>query len=765
MKEPEAAAEAAQVAEETANEPEVAGSLSNGAATSAAAAAEEEQEIELDASDVVAFEVATKKLKADPGLLEKEELSFFKDLIRSWGQVVPGKAPGKIPTATSPEAAAAEAKPEKAAEPAAPVNLSDSEEDIVADQPIELELPRGLLDEELAEELEPVKPKTAENEELEETKAEKEDSERLAKDTPPYPLLPPRHQSDPSDARKKVLAKVKQQAVDAVNNGDIEKALERYTEAIRTGGASALMLATRAALLLRVRRPCAAIRDCCAALQLNPDCGKAFHVRGLAHRKLGNWKKAHRDLSQGQKLDFSEDSVKVHMFVAKKVGVMQEQKTGRWYQAEGAKKAVELLFEENAKKKAAPPPKPSKDLRIGQAVRLAGLTRAPTLNGKRGIVQRLSPDAVDRWDIEIRLERGRLEVKSIKSENIMIVRAAEAAAWKAEEDRHEEERKQRAKEEKRWQEEEDRRKRMDGSKAAKNLQSSFPTMDVSERLEAEMSCLPLNNEAMGLLRRMPPQEALEVLNQLGGNGVANLSAFIKIKVKQRLGDPDSEEEPVPAKVSPAAQAAAHAQTAAYSPATASNAVPPPSHGSRSYDPFEDEDEDSDDEDFDRLQEESEATLPSGVAEPEPSEKQDEDFARWKQEALEALDSGDVATALARYTQVIDNGGSAPLMLAKRGELLLKERRPLAAIKDCTAALSQNDSLSRAFRVRGLAYRKLGRWPEAHRDLSEAQALDFDEGTSAVLKFVSAKAEREARKKRKAGVAAENISPAKRRKDS
>merc|ERR1719210_2371323 len=164
-------------------------------------------------------------------------------------------------------------------------------------------------------------------------------------------------------------------------------------EAIRTGGATALMLATRAALLLKQRRPCAAIRDCCAALRLNPDCGKAYHVRGVAHRKLGHWKKAHRDLSQGQRLDFSEDSVNVHMFVAKKVGVIQDQKTGRWYQAEGAKKAVELLFTEDGDEKR----RSAVDLRTGQAVRIGGLVKAPHLNGKRGIVQRLNPNDPSRW--------------------------------------------------------------------------------------------------------------------------------------------------------------------------------------------------------------------------------------------------------------------------------------------------------------------------------------------------------------------------------
>ena len=142
---------------------------------------------------------------------------------------------------------------------------------------------------------------------------------RPGQDKPPFPPFPPRKMEPPSDARsaclvwalaplaagrRRVLAKVKQSASELLAEGKAEEALERYSELIKTGGATALIMAARGEVLLRLGRPCAAIRDACLALQMNADCAKAYHIRGAAHHRLQHWKKAYRDLSQGQKLDF-----------------------------------------------------------------------------------------------------------------------------------------------------------------------------------------------------------------------------------------------------------------------------------------------------------------------------------------------------------------------------------------------------------------------------------------------------------------------------
>jgi len=416
-------------------------------------------EITLEPDDIVALAVATERLTANPSLLHLPELQFFRELLLSWGgRVAPQKNEGNSNPATTvdglkidaedtpirvsealhvpedgPEVTNKTKAPEK---PPKPVEVLELESDDEAPAPRgQMDLPPGELEGELDSEEDPEKDKA---------EPPGDDPERMTKDSPPYPPLPPAGSTEPSEARKKALAKVKNLAGQALERGEINKALDQYTLAISTGGASALMLATRGALLLKQRLPCAAIRDCCVALKLNPDCGKAFHVRGLAHRKLGHWKKAHRDLSQGQKLDFSEESVSVHMFVAKKVGLQQDIRTGRWYHAEGAQKAVELLFTEEGKEKRHARGS-SADLRPGQAVRIGGLQKAPHLNGKRGIVQRLNPNDKSRWEVEVRLDRGRLEVKSIRGENIIVVRAAEAEGWKEDERRHGEERHRREK--------------------------------------------------------------------------------------------------------------------------------------------------------------------------------------------------------------------------------------------------------------------------------------------------------------------------------
>merc|ERR1719373_1217946 len=84
-----------------------------------------------------------------------------------------------------------------------------------------------------------------------------------------------------------------------------------------------------------------------------------------------------------------------------------------------------------------------RDLDKGQAVVLCGLQRTPQLNGKRGVVERGDPRPASkgRWEIEVRLEGGRLEVKSLKRENIMTLNKADRAAckaWAAAEKQHKE---------------------------------------------------------------------------------------------------------------------------------------------------------------------------------------------------------------------------------------------------------------------------------------------------------------------------------------
>lgn len=121
--------------------------------------------------------------------------------------------------------------------------------------------------------------------------------------------------------------------------GDLDKAVESYTDALLIGNPTALLYTRRADILLKQKRYAAAIRDCDEALKLNPDNARAYRIRGTAHRQgiaqhidtgflfaaykrwfscdtatmffpffryLGHWKQAHSDIEMGQKVGGSQ---------------------------------------------------------------------------------------------------------------------------------------------------------------------------------------------------------------------------------------------------------------------------------------------------------------------------------------------------------------------------------------------------------------------------------------------------------------------------
>merc|ERR1711972_426589 len=97
-----------------------------------------------------------------------------------------------------------------------------------------------------------------------------------------------------SDEQMDQQGELKQLAAEAMEDGDKQKALDKLTEAFAIGNVTAMMYAKRADILLKLKRPNAAIADCTAALEINPDSGKAFRMRGKAHRFLGHWAQAHK---------------------------------------------------------------------------------------------------------------------------------------------------------------------------------------------------------------------------------------------------------------------------------------------------------------------------------------------------------------------------------------------------------------------------------------------------------------------------------------
>merc|ERR1712137_162057 len=149
--------------------------------------------------------------------------------------------------------------------------------------------------------------------------SDEEDEERLPRDVKPFPPSLPCLDSEPTAEQMDACDAAKEAASHAFGIGEFALALEKYTEAVMSGAASALVHAKRAELLLMDRRPCAAIADCTAAIRINPHCGKAFRVRGVAHRRMGEWAEAHRDLTQAQSLDFCDRVVAAQKIVAEKL--------------------------------------------------------------------------------------------------------------------------------------------------------------------------------------------------------------------------------------------------------------------------------------------------------------------------------------------------------------------------------------------------------------------------------------------------------------
>ncbi|XP_030649380.1 hsc70-interacting protein [Chanos chanos] len=100
----------------------------------------------------------------------------------------------------------------------------------------------------------------------------------------------------------------KMEAIGALGEGELQKALDLFTEAIKLNPRSAILYAKRASVYIRMQKPNAAVRDCDRAIQINPDSAQPYKWRGKAHRLLGHWEEAVKDLATACKLDYDEDA-------------------------------------------------------------------------------------------------------------------------------------------------------------------------------------------------------------------------------------------------------------------------------------------------------------------------------------------------------------------------------------------------------------------------------------------------------------------------
>lgn len=148
-------------------------------------------------------------------------------------------------------------------------------------------------------------------------------------DEAPFPAMSPADVEELTEEAQDKQNGLKQQGTDALEDGNKELALEKFTEAIAIGCASALLYSRRAQLLLQLDRPRAAANDCTAALAINPDSAKAFKIRARAYLKLEKLEEAHLDFQTALKVDYDEQTYEDSLEVAAKVKEMKSAETSK----------------------------------------------------------------------------------------------------------------------------------------------------------------------------------------------------------------------------------------------------------------------------------------------------------------------------------------------------------------------------------------------------------------------------------------------------
>lgn len=158
------------------------------------------------------------------------------------------------------------------------------------------------------------------------------------------------------------------EATDLKNDGNYAAALEKYTLAVQASPPSALLLANRADCLFRLKKFTAAIRDCDAALENNPDSAKALRIRGKSRKELGEYEKARADLSASQAIDYDDSTVEALKFVTEKMKEVEGEKVKQKLEDEAKKKkrAEEIRkAQEEARREQEEEEKKSRDASAG----------------------------------------------------------------------------------------------------------------------------------------------------------------------------------------------------------------------------------------------------------------------------------------------------------------------------------------------------------------------------------------------------------------
>merc|ERR1711957_253952 len=123
-------------------------------------------------------------------------------------------------------------------------------------------------------------------------------------------------------------------------------------------------------------------------------------------------------------------------------------------------------------------------------------------------------------------------------------------------------------------------------------------------------------------------------------------------------------------------------------------------------------------------------------------------------AQDALEDGDMKAAVAKFTEALMLGGVTAMMMAKRSDMLTKQKRYRAADVDATLALKLNPDSAKAYRSRGKARRFTGDYEGSAADLSQAQKIDYDDSVADIHSYVHKRCEKLKKKAKQDAKAAE-----------
>lgn len=234
----------------------------------------------MDPSDIEKLKTFIGFVKAKPEVLHQPVFAFFKDFLLSLGATIPAApaAEAKSDTDGSTSSSGAKSPPPTTTTPKSsdgPRNDTPPPEEIQESEESDLELDlTGCVDEE-------------------DTDMDLEMGDETLEVT-----------EEMCDSSSELRSKAQQ----AQSDGDDEKALTLWGDAIKENPQSAVLFAKRAQLLLKMNKPMNAMKDADHALDLNPDQALAYRVRGRAHRLLGNWEEAQKDLSTSCNIDYTDEA-------------------------------------------------------------------------------------------------------------------------------------------------------------------------------------------------------------------------------------------------------------------------------------------------------------------------------------------------------------------------------------------------------------------------------------------------------------------------